>query len=200
MKKDLVKLHHARSAKDFPELKLEENEYIELIIKRSPIGMVLIWGAVVLASIILFVSSFIISFGNTDNLALGMDDSAKFYLQMIIVAIFSTVVVCGIIGSRVYKGNILYVTNKRLFQCNTTSLFSSSTNVIDLVSIEDASFKQSGILEYLFKIGTIRMATIGEETTYTFKYVDTPTDELSVISHLIHVEKEKYKSTLFRQR
>lgn len=200
MKKDLVKLHHARSAKDFPELKLEENEYIELIIKRSPIGMVLIWGAVVLASIILFVSSFIISFGNTDGLALGMDDSAKFYLQMIIVAIFSTVVVCGIIGSRVYKGNILYVTNKRLFQCNTTSLFSSSTNVIDLVSIEDASFKQSGILEYLFKIGTIRMATIGEETTYTFKYVDTPTDELSVISHLIHVEKEKYKSTLFRQR
>lgn len=200
MKKDLVKLHHARSAKDFPELKLEENEYIELIIKRSPIGMVLIWGAVVLASIILFVSSFIISFGNTDSLALGMDDSAKFYLQMIIVAIFSTVVVCGIIGSRVYKGNILYVTNKRLFQCNTTSLFSSSTNVIDLVSIEDASFKQSGILEYLFKIGTIRMATIGEETTYTFKYVDTPTDELSVISHLIHVEKEKYKSTLFRQR
>lgn len=200
MKKDLVKLHHARSAKDFPELKLEENEYIELIIKRSPIGMVLIWGAVVLASIILFVSSFIISFGNTDSLALGMDDSAKFYLQMIIVAIFSTVVVCGIIGSRVYKGNILYVTNKRLFQCNTTSLFSSSTNVIDLVSIEDASFKQSGILEYLFKIGTIRMATIGEETTYTFKYIDTPTDELSVISHLIHVEKEKYKSTLFRQR
>lgn len=200
MKKDLVKLHHARSAKDFPQLKLEENEYVELIIKRSPIGLVMIWGAVVLASIILFISSIIISFEDATTFTLGMDDTAKFYLQVIIVAIFSTVVVCGVIGSRVYKGNVLYVTNKRLFQCNTTSLFASSTNVIDLVSVEDASFKQSGILEYLFKIGTIRMATIGEETTYTFKYVDTPTDELAIISHLIHVEKEKYKSALFRHR
>jgi hypothetical protein len=60
-----------------------------------------------------------------------------------------------------------------------------------LVSIEDVSFKQSGIMEHLIKVGTLRMSTIGEETTYIFKYVDTPIDELETITHLVHVEKQE---------
>ena len=38
------------------------------------------------------------------------------------------------------------------------------------------------------------MSTIGDETTYTLKYVDTPTDELEIITHLVHVEKERAKT------
>ncbi len=37
------------------------------------------------------------------------------------------------------------------------------------------------------------MATVGDETTYTFKYVNTPKNELDAITHLVHVEKEKTK-------
>ena len=62
-------------------------------------------------------------------------------------------------------------------------------NVIDLVSVEDVSFKQSGLFEHLFEVGTLRMSTIGDETTYIFKYLDTPTDELEIITHYVHVEK-----------
>jgi len=47
------------------------------------------------------------------------------------------------------------------------------------------------LFEHLLKIGTLRMSTIGEETTYTFKYVDTPIDELETITHLVHVEKQE---------
>ncbi|MBQ6605362.1 hypothetical protein IJH66_00005, partial [Candidatus Saccharibacteria bacterium] len=57
--------------------------------------------------------------------------------------------------------------------------------------IEDVSFKQSGIFDYLFKIGTIRMSTVGDETTYTFPFVDTPTDEVEMIAHLIHLSKDR---------
>ena len=41
----------------------------------------------------------------------------------------------------------------------------------------------------MFSVGTLRMSTIGSETTYTFEHVDTPTDELETITHLVHVEK-----------
>ena len=33
------------------------------------------------------------------------------------------------------------------------------------------------------------MSTIGDETTYIFKYLDTPTDELETITHYVHIEK-----------
>ena len=62
-------------------------------------------------------------------------------------------------------------------------------NVIDLVSVEDVSFKQAGLFEHLFEVGTLRMSTIGDETTYIFKYLDTPTDELETITHYVHIEK-----------
>ena len=44
------------------------------------------------------------------------------------------------------------------------------------------------------------MSTVGDETTYTFKYVDTPTDELEKITHLVHMEKEKTKESYLQDR
>ena len=113
------------------------------------------------------------------------------FFSIVIDVVFGVIVIAALIGLNVYSNNRLFVTNKRIIQQAQASLFSSSTNVIDLVSIEDVSFKQSGIWEHLIKVGTLRMSTIGEETTYTFKYVDTPIDELETITHLVHVEKDE---------
>ena len=49
---------------------------------------------------------------------------------------------------------------------------SNSVNIIDLISIEDASFKQDSLMQKLFNYGTFRLSTVGDETTYTFKYSD----------------------------
>ena len=174
MKQELIKLHHARSKRDFPELKLEENEYVELAIQRSKLGLVFIWGAAIIGYLAL------ISF-------------AKSYLYLIIFIIFGIITISALIGSKVYKSNRLYVTNKRLIHHCANSLFSKSVNIIELLSIEDVSFKQDNVIDHIFKLGTIRMATVGDETTYTFKYVNTPKNELDAITHLVHVEKEKTK-------
>ena len=72
-----------------------------------------------------------------------------------------------------------------------SGLFTRSSNVIELSRIEDVSFKQNGFFDYIFRIGTIRMSTVGDETTYTFPFVDTPTDEVNLIAHLIHLAKER---------
>ena len=190
MKSDLAKLRHARSKKDFPDISLEENEYVVLKIKRSSIIPILVWTGVVLSAIFFIALHIMISRASTTGM-FAMDASSRGFFSIIIDVVFGVVLISALISMHVYGNNRLFVTNKRMIQQSQASLFASSTNVIDLISIEDVSFKQAGILEHLIKVGTLRMSTIGEETTYTFKYVDTPIDELKTITHLVHVEKQE---------
>lgn len=190
MKSELLKLRHARSKKDFPNIKLEENEYVVLKIKRSSVVPILVWAGVILSAIFFIALNILVSRINS-NPFFTLDAASKGFFSIVIDIVFGVVIIAALIGMHVYSSNCLFVTNKRIIQQSQTSLFSSSTNVIDLVSIEDVSFKQSGIWEHLIKVGTLRMSTIGEETTYTFKYVDTPIDELEIITHLVHVEKDE---------
>ena len=191
MKQELIKLHHARSKKDFPELKLEENEYVELAIQRSRLGLLFIWGAACVGYLSLLIA---LVFLSTSGSNVGtLNGFGRSYLYLIILILFGIITIAALVGSKVYKSNRLYVTNKRLIHHCANSLFSKSVNIIELLSIEDVSFKQDNVIDHIFKLGTIRMATVGDETTYTFKYVNTPKDELDAITHLVHVEKEKTK-------
>ncbi|MBR0431417.1 PH domain-containing protein [Candidatus Saccharibacteria bacterium] len=194
MKEDIAKLRHARSKKDFPNLKLEEDEYVELAISRSKIGIIGIWAGIILCGLIIIIfSSALGSIGG--NSFFNFNDNTSHYLNMIFIIILVILFLIGYVGTKVYSENKLYVTNYRAIQISAISLFTKSTNVIDLISIEDVSFKQSGIIEAIFKLGEIRMSTVGDETTYTFPYVDTPTDELEVITHLVHEVKKDMKKT-----
>ena len=195
MKEDLAKLRHARSHKDYPTIDLEDNEYVELCIKRSEIVPVLIWAGVILSAFILFAAITIFGTGS-GSFAIGA--SSKTFMSLIALIVFGAIIVVALISNHVYKGNILYINNKRLIQVSVSSLFSNSTNVIDLVSVEDVSFRQSGVFEKLFRLGTLRMSTVGTETTYTFKYIDTPQDELETITHLVHVEKDQNSDDQFQ--
>ena len=189
MKSDLAKLRHARSKKDFPDISLEENEYVVLKIKRSGVIPILVWTGVILATI--FFISLHIMISNLGTGTFAMDSNSQGFFGLIITVVFSVILISALISMNVYSNNKLFVTNKRIIQKTQSSLFSSSTNVIDLISIEDVSFKQSGLFEHITRVGTLRMSTVGDETTYTFKYVDSPVDELETITHLVHVEKQE---------
>ena len=192
MQKDLVKLRHQRSQKDFPDLKLEESEYVVLDVHRSPLGLVAIWGLAALVVVLLGFSFSMARFSDALGM-LGLRASAINYLLMIIMVLLAVAILAAMVATKVYNSNRLIVTNRRLFHHSSISLFAKSLNVIDLTSIEDVSFRQNNIIDQIFKIGTIRLSTVGDETTYTFKYVDTPTDELDTITHLVHKEKEREK-------
>ena len=190
MKSDLTKLRHARSKKDFPDISLEENEYVVLKIKRSGVIPILVWTGVILATIFFIALNILISHVSTTG-TFAMNADSRGFFGIIITIVFSVILISALISMNVYSNNKLFVTNKRIIQKTQSSLFSSSTNVIDLISIEDVSFKQSGLFEHITRVGTLRMSTVGDETTYTFKYVDTPVDELETITHLVHVEKQE---------
>ena len=194
MKPDILKIRSARSKQDFPDVDLDEGEFVELAVNRSKIGLVLIWIVAIAAAALLLVAGILLLVSEASS-TFNLNGSAKLYLGIGIVTIFAVIFIIGMVGAYVYKNNHLIITNKRAIQQSTTSLFSRSTNIIDLQSIEDVSFQQAGIFQYLFHLGTIRMATVGDETTYTFPYVDTPRDEIKVITRLVHEAKERLQKS-----
>lgn len=195
MKKTLAKLKSAKSQKIYPGLKLEEGEWVELDIRRSKVGLILIWSAEVVGFIVLALLFFTLSSGASEYAFIGINPSTKVFIDLIIFIMYFFLIISGMVGTVVYNGNRIFITNKRVIQQSMISLFAKSTNIIDLVSIEDVSYSRKTIFEYLFRLGTIRMSTVGDETTYTFKFVDTPKDELDKITHLVHVVKEEAKNS-----
>jgi hypothetical protein len=171
------------------EVELLEGEEVQLKIRRSRLGLVLIWSLVIVALVVLTVL-FIMS---RQAGALGLGDAGRTSLSNVILMLYVAAVLIGWVNAIVWKGNELIVTNKRVLQKTTLALFAQSFNVIDLKMIEDVSLKREGILSYLFHFGTIRMATVGDETTYTMKYVDTPDDEMDLITQLVNEAQEEDK-------
>ena len=111
----------------------------------------------------------------------------------LLFALLVSAVVIGLIAWKIYRENRLFITNKRVFQQVTNSLVSGSMHVIDLSSIEDTSFSQDGILPRMFHYGTFRLATVGDETSYTFKYSDISPEMMDYISGLVTEAKEALK-------
>lgn len=187
MKSSLVRIRHARSKKDFPFLSLEEGEYVELAIYRSKVSLILIWVAEILAIILLGLAATLIIGSLSRATTLGSETLSYFWL--ILICLYIILLLVGLAASKIYLGNKLFVTNKRLFHYKVDSLFTKSVSIIDLSRVEDVSFKQNNVLDHLFSIGTIHLSTVGDETTYTFPFVDTPKDEIDLIAHLVHQNK-----------
>jgi hypothetical protein len=188
MKAELSKVQHARSAKDFPEIDLEQDEYVVLHIKRSRVGLVFIWSVV--AVLILAMSLVLIFFANNgisiDSTVFSMSEAAMHYFRIIIFLLYILFLFGGFVAQSIYDANHIYVTNRRVIQKTRSSIFANSTNIIELRRIEDVSFRQESLVDHLCHFGTLRMSTVGDETTYTLKYVDTPHDEVKTISHLVY--------------
>ncbi len=178
----LSNIRHERSKKDFPALKLEEGEYVEYAFSRSKICYFLIWGGAGIAILITIVA-FLISI-NSQNAFI--DATTQSFFSIIILALIAAIAIAALIATKVFSCNKLYITNRRAIQYVMLSPVVTSKNVIDLASIEDASFHQNSFFQKIFKIGTLRLSTVGDETTYTLQFVDfVNSTELNGITKLI---------------
>ena len=186
MKADLEKLRHARSAKDFPNIKLNDDEHVELSIRRSMLGIIAIW--LISAILIVAITTILIivlSDPNVKGMIDRLQDSARNSLYVIIAIVYILALLIPFVLHIIYKSNTMVITNQRAIQVIRTSLFNTSTNIIELQRIEDVSFRKNGVIDTIFNIGTLRMSTVGDETTYTFTMLDTPHDEVERISELV---------------
>ena len=192
MDENLANIRHERSKKDFPALKLEDGEYVEFAFSRAKICYALIWGTVIGVSVIVALLFLFVNATNTRsdfNNIMGHN-----FLTLILTVIIVVAVLAGLVMTKIFSCNKMYITNHRAIQYTMVSPVVTSKNVIDLSSIEDASFRQTSLIQKILKIGTLRLSTIGEETTYTLQYVDIlGGDELNSITKLIRSNKNKDK-------
>jgi len=198
MKAELSKVQHERSAKDFPEIDLEKDEYVVLHIKRSRLGVAFIW--TVVAILVVALSLVLIYFAGAsskiNNSVFHINDASMHFLRIGVFVLYILFFFGGFVTKSIYDANQIYVTNRRLIQKSRSSIFANSTNIIELRRIEDVSFRQNNLIDHICHLGVIRMSTVGDETTYTLKYVDTPHDEIKTISHLVYKCKKNSDDTM----
>lgn len=185
MDKSLAKIRHERSKKDFPNVNFRDDEYVEYVFSRAKICL---WGILIatFCGLVMILLAFLFTILAQDQI----DDMGRRFLFIILFALLASAIIICLVSVKVYRGNRLFITNQRAIQLIMNTLVSSSVNVIDLSSIEDASFRQDTIVQRLFHYGTLRLATVGDETTYTFKYSDITPEELKGVSKLISAAKK----------
>jgi hypothetical protein len=186
MDENLIRIRHERSKKDFPFLTLEEDEYVEFAFSRAKICYMMIIGGVAVGLILVLLLFLMILFGQSTLDAMGRN-----FIYIILFTLVVTAILAGLIAIMVFRGNRLYITNKHAIQLIMKSPVVKSVNIIDLSSIEDASFHQNGLLQAMFHYGTFRLSTVGDETTYTFPFSDISSPDLKAVSKLISSAKEK---------
>ncbi len=180
---DELKRKHEKSVQQYPNLNLSEGEYVILDIKRHPIGMLI--PAIVSIFLVVIIMIFVLfypSIARDSILPIMPSVTDIFGVAMLLIGL---VVLGGAVSLWIYLQNQFFMTNESVIQEIQESLFSRREQTVSLGSIEDASFRQSGIIQTIFNYGTIRLSTEGEETTYRFHFVANPREQIAIINNAI---------------
>ena len=180
---DQYKQLHTQSVQRYPHLNLSEGEFVILDVKRHPIGLFMPIFATALILIVIVIGLIIYPADTNDLVPLTIPTYERIILPALLLMML--VGVGGGIAVWVYLQNQFYMTNESVIQEIQHSLFSRHEQTVSLGSIEDASFRQSGILQMLLNYGTVRLSTEGEETTYRFAYVANPRRHVAILNNAI---------------
>lgn len=170
---------HEESLQHYPRLHLSKGEYVIMEVKRHPIGLLSIWALVILVVVAVLVLIPYYSLNRNaiaSALLINIDRlPTAAALTMPLLGVAALFVLGGLIAVYVYNGNLFYLTNESIIQYIQTSLFSTREQQINLVNIDDVSYRQQGILQQVFNYGTVRISTEGDERNpYAFYFVAGP--------------------------
>lgn len=181
------------SKKKYPNLNLSKGEYVINAVKRHPIGILQIW-VVAAMLMLLFGGLYFMLFLKEEDpsqiLSSFGADGGQMSMGIAGLGILAILILIGaMIASYIYSSNRFYLTNESVIQEIQTTLLARHEQTVSLSNIEDASYKQNGILPHLFNYGTIRLSTEGDETTYSFSYVANPKRHIAVLNNAVEAFK-----------
>lgn len=182
---ETVKLHED-SKRLYPRLNLSRGEYVLSAVRRHPIGLFKIWG-IGLALILAFLLLYYVTFA-----APSVTETVEGFagVGIVVVGLMLILVSAGTMAATyVYLSNRFYLTNESVIQEIQDTLFSRHEQTVSLSNIEDASFRQAGIVPTLLNYGTIRLSTEGDETTYRFSYVANPKRHIKILNNAVEAFK-----------
>ena len=179
---------HDESKRRYPWLNLSDGEYVISAVRRHPIGLIipLAIGAllIVLASILLLNYADFAAYFNFRGLAAdpgAVTVPGMFFILLVALGMAAVFYV--------YVSNKFFLTNESVIQEIQLTLFSKLEQTVSLSNIEDASYTQHGVLQYLFNYGSIRLSTEGDETTYRFTYVANPRIHIATLNNAVEAFK-----------
>lgn len=184
-----TKARHDESILRYPELNLSEGEFVISAVRRHPIGLILPVGLttflilLTIAGLAMYPS--FVQTNSSNSLTLPAFGDA-ILVGTLLVALFA---IGGYIAVWVYLNNKFFLTNESVIQEVQTSLFTKREQTVNLANIEDASFRQKGIIQGLFNYGAIRLSTEGDETTYRFNYVNNPKQQIALLNNAVEAFK-----------
>lgn len=179
---------HEQSRRHFPFLNLSESEYVISAVRRHPIGLLPWVGLplfVTLAALALIPAY--VEYTRTQGVGGGLPGGDT--LAMILLGFAGLSWLIGLAGAYIYTRNKFFLTNESVIQEIQISLFAHHEQTVSLANIEDASYKQSNIIEQIFGYGTIRLSTEGDETTYRFAYVSNPKRQIAILNNAVEAFK-----------
>ncbi len=181
-----VKRRHDEAKRLFPYLNLSDGEYVISYVKRHVIGLIEIWAGVFAVVALLTAGIvFVVSTRTTSSLT----GESQSWLALVLLGAIVFTFVIGIIATVVYEGNKFFLTNESVTQHIQISLFSKKEQTISLGNIEDASFRQHGLLQTFFNYGSLRLSTEGDETTYRFNFVANPGYQVATLNNAVEAFK-----------
>lgn len=172
------------SRQKYPNLNLSDGEYVISAVKRHPLGLISIWATVVAASLVIMVVPMVFQEG-----LFGLNAQGVLFGSAILISLLVLVFLIGAVATMIYQANRFYLTNESVIQHIQTSLFSQNNQTVSLGNIEDASFRQVGILQTIFGYGSIRLSTQGDETTYRFSWVTNPRKQIDTLNNAVEAFK-----------
>ncbi|EDK72285.1 hypothetical protein TM7_0594 [candidate division TM7 genomosp. GTL1] len=179
---------HEETSQKYPFLNISEGEFLITNVKRHPIGLISVWAPEAIA-ILLFGAMYLYSLtaeGTRLLLSVGVTIGGLSWIGFLVVLLLGLLAWAGTI---IYLANQFYLTNESVIQFIQTGLFSRKEQTISLQNIEDASFRQHGIIQHLFNYGSIRLSTEGEETTYRFYFAQNPRRQIALLNNAVEAFK-----------
>lgn len=179
---------HEESKRLYPFLNLSKGEFVMLRIQRHPIGLFIPVGITAVVLVCLAAGIFFYPEFHSQSSAAGYLPDVGAVVGILLVMMGLAVAVGGI-AVWVYLQNQFFLTNESVIQEIQHGLFSRHEQTVSLGSIEDASFKQYGVVPHIFGYGLMRLSTEGQETTYRFNFVENPKEQVAIVNNAVEAFK-----------
>ena len=183
----VIKTRHEQSIKTYPDITVDEDEYVVLSMRRHSLGYLL---NIIFSAFIgvLLISAWIIICFMPNPLPIPVNFKPQ--ISLIFGSITLLLIILTYVNYVVYRANRFVITNERAIQWILNTIMSQKKQVINLESIEDISYSREGILQHLFDYGTVKLSTVGDESTYTFPFSPNPDKKAEFLSDIVEAARE----------
>ena len=151
---------------------LEEGELVLTTVRRSLVGLVLIYLVAIaaVAAIIGLIIAVSPSAFETADGSFSATLSAIVFLSVLLLALILFA------ATYIYRQSRLLVTNKSLVQVMQKTLFSRKVSRLSMSNVEDVNEEQRGFWATFFNYGTLTVQTAGTEDNFIFTLCPNPTN------------------------